>query len=308
MPSPLQANITAIYTGHTDAIYDLCEGMLLPTFFSASGDQFVGSWNKVTGTFEKPLAKAVSSVYCLERVTGTPLLLIGTRSGLIHVVDVQQRKPLHSLQLHHGSVFDLQYLPDLHQFIAVGEDGLLSLWDAQDFTLIKKYLLSIQPLRCLALSPSGKVLAVGGSDNLIRLFRLPELQQEAVLEGHTNSVFTVVFLSEDRLLSGSRDAHLMRWESIGGNWIETSRIPAHNFTVNHLAVNTNGRWLATASRDKTVKIWDVGSLDLLKVLHIEKEGSAHTHSVNRVLWFSDNELLTAGDDRRIIAWEISEKA
>jgi WD40 repeat protein len=307
MPATLQAEITAIFTGHADAIYDLCEGHVLPFFYSASGDHFVGRWNRLTGAYEQPLAKAVSSVYCMETIPVTPLLLIGTRSGLIHVVDVQQRKPLHSLQLHTKPVFDIQYLPGQGQFSAAGEDGLLTVWDATSFSLVHSYQLSNTALRCLALSPSGKLLAVGGSDNLIRLFSLPEMEQVAILQGHANSVFTAVFTDEDTLLTGSRDAHLFRWENSGGIWVTTAQIPAHNFTINHLALSPSGKWLASASRDKTVKIWETGTLQLRKVLQLEKVDNAHTHSVNRVLWLSDKEILSAGDDRRIIAWQITEQ-
>jgi WD40 repeat protein len=59
---------------------------------------------------------------------------------------------------------------------------------------------------------------------------------------------------------------------------------------------------ATASRDKTIKLWDFSSGRLLKVLDTVRYGG-HVNSVNRLLWV-DNVLLSASDDRTVSIWEI----
>lgn len=81
-------------------------------------------------------------------------------------------------------------------------------------------------------------------------------------------------------------------------------IPAHWYAINDLKLSPDGKYFASASRDKTIKIWDANSYELLKVLDNEKfEG--HTHSVNSLLWVNEHLLLSTGDDRQIIAWEIN---
>jgi WD40 repeat protein len=67
----------------------------------------------------------------------------------------------------------------------------------------------------------------------------------------------------------------------------------------------SGAWFATGSRDKTIKLWNPDDYSFL--MRIEKEIHAgHINSVNKIYWSSfNNYLVSAGDDRRIIIWEIN---
>jgi hypothetical protein len=42
------------------------------------------------------------------------------------------------------------------------------------------------------------------------------------------------------------------------------------------------------------------------VLDLGKFEAAHTHSVNRVLWADEEQLLSAGDDKKILGWIIKD--
>jgi WD40 repeat protein len=57
---------------------------------------------------------------------------------------------------------------------------------------------------------------------------------------------------------------------------------------------------ATASRDKTLKIWDVATQEIIQ--RIEQTNEGHLNSVNTLLWMDDNTLVSAGDDRSINIW------
>ena len=74
-------------------------------------------------------------------------------------------------------------------------------------------------------------------------------------------------------------------------------------TINHLQFSPNGQLLATASRDRTVKIWDAASLELFKVIDTLRFGG-HLRSVNRLRWVSDLELVSVSDDRTAAVWKI----
>ena len=108
------------------------------------------------------------------------------------------------------------------------------------------------------------------------------------------------------LLTGSRDAHLKILDAFTMKVLES--IPAHNYAIYDIAYHESGDYFATASRDKTVKIWDANSFEVLQRLeNTEKEG--HRHSINKLLWLSEIDiLLSAGDDRSIVAWELQNAA
>lgn len=105
------------------------------------------------------------------------------------------------------------------------------------------------------------------------------------------------------LVSGGRDAHLNFWNVSDYTLIKS--VPAHNFAIYDIVFSPDKSLFATASRDKTIKIWDAKTSDFLLRINIENS-NGHTYSVNKLLWTSfNNYLISAGDDRKIRIFEIS---
>jgi WD40 repeat protein len=91
-----------------------------------------------------------------------------------------------------------------------------------------------------------------------------------------------------------------------GSYEIIKSIPAHNWAIYDIAYSPNSNLFATASRDKTLKIWDSKTFQLLKVINKEKY-DGHLNSVNKLIWSTyNNYLISAGDDRSIIIWDINE--
>ena len=130
-----------------------------------------------------------------------------------------------------------------------------------------------------------------------------QLHLKATLSAHRLSVFTLAYTPDgQRLLSGSRDAHLRAWDAAGGYTL-LHDVPAHLFALNRLALQPGGPLLATASMDKSVKLWQAADLKLLKVLDRARH-AGHATSVNTLLWL-DGCLISGGDDRLISVWKIT---
>jgi WD40 repeat protein len=113
----------------------------------------------------------------------------------------------------------------------------------------------------------------------------------------------MVFSQNDLLFSGGRDALLKVWK-LDQTPILLETINAHWFTINDLQISPNGNFLISASRDKTIKIWDIKTLELLKVLDRFKNIGGHTHSVNRLLWLDNETFVSGGDDKKICVWKM----
>lgn len=61
--------------------------------------------------------------------------------------------------------------------------------------------------------------------------------------------------------------------------------------------------IVTASRDRSLKIWEKSSGELLKVIDLLRNG-CHLRSVNRLLAMPDGHLISVGDDRQGIVWRV----
>jgi WD40 repeat protein len=90
-----------------------------------------------------------------------------------------------------------------------------------------------------------------------------------------------------------------------GDYELLKSIPAHPWAIYDIAYSPDSNLFATASRDKTLKIWDSKTFQPLEV--IDKENyDGHQFSVNKLIWSSHNNyLISAGDDKAIMVWEIN---
>jgi WD40 repeat protein len=189
------------------------------------------------------------------------------------------------------------------KLITAGGDGLVKIWNLENFDLLQSLNYSDKSARVISLKENGSGFTIGYSDCFIREFIWAEpafLLEE--FKAHENSVFALAYnKTNGNLLSGGRDAMLKEWNQTN----QLQVIPAHNYHINDIKFNPTANLFATVSMDKTLKIWDAKTLNLLKVIDRFKQ-DAHTNSVNKIIWLNDKELITCGDDKLIFKWEIIE--
>jgi WD40 repeat protein len=296
----------ATLTGHRDCIYALEKGERENHFFSASGDGMVVLWNLNDPENGQLIAKVDNSVYALKYLSENNRLLIGQNFAGVHLLDVATKKELRSAAITDSYIFQI-VAQGPHFFVGTG-DGTLCILMQDDLTTVAKIKLSDQSLRSIAFSEDGLHIALGYSDNSIRILDAQTWELRHQLEGHTNSVFTVVFSKDNRfLLSGSRDAHLRIWD-VQNDFAQLPPIVAHMYTINDIVYSPDGEYFATCSMDKSIKVWNARTFRLMKVIDKARH-AGHGTSVNKLYWsrYHNQWLLSCSDDRSISAWEIDFK-
>ena len=103
--------------------------------------------------------------------------------------------------------------------------------------------------------------------------------------------------------------HHQRLYAFGGRdakiWLTDDRLhihkkmDAHWFSIHALAFSPDGNYLASGSMDKSIRLWDTESGELL----VHKE-LAHRSSVNQFIWLDRETLISCSDDTQIISWKI----
>lgn len=289
-------------TGHRDGIYALQPGTQSFEFFSAAGDGMVVHWNLTQPEEGTLIARLPNSIYALHRLPSDNLLVAGHNYDGIHLLDWQSRKELASMKISDAAIFDIQSHDGI-LFVAAG-DGSITAVNIKGWAVQRRVAASDKSVRTLAVNPFKGELAAGFSDHHVRVFDLETLQLKYAWAAHVNSVFTLAYTPGfQMLISGSRDARLKAWNA-GQDYSLEKEVVAHLFAINHVNFSPDGKHFVTCSMDKSIKVWDAASMQLLKVIDKARH-AGHGTSVNRLLWTNyNNQLVSASDDRTLSVWNI----
>jgi len=296
----LSVSIHHQMTGHKAAIYSLAHGPASGTFFSGAGDGWIASWNIDTPETGALVASTESHIFSILPLSNQQTIVAGNMDGGLHWLNPENPTQTKNIAHHKKGTFSLLQIDD--NLYSGGGQGLLTRWDIANTKSVESLRISGKSIRCLTYDPDEPALIAGCSDGAIHFIDPKAMSEFRVIpNADQRSVFSLAFTICGRyLVSGGRDARLRIWDKENGyELIHT--IPAHWFTINSVAVHPSLPLFATGSRDKTVKIWSSETFDLLKVLNASSH-KGHRNSVNALLWLSEHILLSAADDRTIIAW------
>mgnify|MGYP000610343917 CR=1 FL=1 len=298
--NPIQVKKIKTLTGHNDSVYNITK-YNHHQFFSAAGDGMVVLWDLKDPETGQLIVKVPNSVYAISYQQDRDLLVVAQNYSGVHLIDVESKKEIKSLALTEKPIYSVETTENVI-LIGTGE-GRLHVLD-WGLNVLRSINLSPQNIRSIAVNSKQNEVAVGSSDQMIRILDLENFVIKHEFLAHENSVFAVKFHDElPVLLSTGRDAKIKVWD-LDNKYSEVEKIAAHMYAVHDLANAPSGNYFASSSMDKTLKIWDAQRMKLLKVIDKARHGG-HTSSVNKLLWMEyNNWLVSCSDDRTISIWEI----
>ncbi len=287
--------------GHNDAIYTLQASDEDHIFFSAAGDGMIARWDLRDPEDGHLIARLPNSVYALHYFEPTGALIAGHNYEGIHILDWKNKKETASLQLTKAAIFDIQSFGDA--LLVASGDGALYCIDPHEMRVKQKVKASEKSARAIAVNSRTGDVAVGYSDNHIRVYD-EHLTLKYDWTAHANSVFTLRYTPGDGyLVSGSRDARLKVWD-VENRYARAEEVVAHMYAINHVDFSPDGKHFVTCSMDKSIKVWNTEEWKLLKVIDRARY-AGHGTSVNKVLWTRfNNQVISASDDRSISVWQL----
>jgi predicted dehydrogenase len=116
----------------------------------------------------------------------------------------------------------------------------------------------------VAFAPDGGTLATASADESIKLWDSRSGKEQRELEGHSRPVNSLAFLPDGKWLvsvCGGRAEggnELKLWDLSSGKDVAT--VPAHEGPIHQLALSGDGKYLATASLDKSAKVFEVAAI------------------------------------------------
>ena len=177
--------------------------------------------------------------------------------------------------------------------------GLPTKWHA----LVDTFEGHTNSIWCVAYSPDGERIATASLDRTIRLWDVSTGAQLLLLEDK-DGVLSVAFSPDGKgLLSGSRGGNLCLWDTETGVRIKSQQ-EAHSDWIRAVAYSYQGRYAASASSDKKVKLWNVETADLQLIATL----SEHSDRVITVAFSHDEKFLLSGSsDKTCKIWNLPDE-
>jgi cytochrome c len=156
------------------------------------------------------------------------------------------------------------------------------------------------PIRALAVSVDGTTALSGSFDASAIRWSLRDNLAEQVLRLHESAVNAVAILEDGRAVTAGADAIIGIWTL--GKPVPDAILRGHQGPIAALALSPDGATLASASWDRTVRLWPLAG-----GLPVVLEG--HEKNVNEVAFAPDGKaVVSAGYDTTVRIWPLPQPA
>ena len=328
---------------------------------SASDDKTVKLWDR-TGNL---LATLIGHSHKVNYVSFSPDSQTIASASDDKTVKLWNRtgKLLQTLQGHQSWVFGVSFSPN-GEMASASQDNTVKLW-SRTGKLMKTLSGHSDGVTSVAFSPDGKTLLSASYDKTVKLWQLSN-PSRTVLRGHQDGVVDVSFSPDGQILASiSKDRTLKLWKRtlrvktapLQGNasseqlfpptldsplFALDSTLKGHAERVEKVSFSPDGQMIATASRDRTVKLWSrtgelidtlIGHHDWVLDVKFSPDGqmiatasrdktvklwsrtgmliqtlTGHGDRVNAVAFSPDGSLLaSASDDKTVKLWHLGQR-
>ncbi|MGQ4646626.1 WD40 domain-containing protein [Lyngbya aestuarii] len=295
----------------TNVAFSPLDGQLIA---SASWDGTIKIW-RPDGTVVQTLRGHTGHVYGVSFSPNGQLIASASGDGTIKLWTVKG-KLIRTLHPHDGVVKAVSFSPNGQLIASAGEDKMVRLWSL-DGKLLQTLKGHTGEINCVTFSPNGQLIASASDDQTVKLWnKAGELIRTFPKQGKW--VFGVAFSADGQLIaSGSADSTVRLWQ-LNGTLLKSFK--GHSDSITAVSFNPkvsdqeglgvdsgedslpepNSQFqlplLASASHDKTIKLWAVSNQSRLIL-------RGHQDNVRDVTFSPDGQLIaSASNDRTVKIW------
>lgn len=183
--------------------------------------------------------------------------------------------------------------------------GTVVVWNHQSQSIVKTFELCDLPVRVAKFVARKHWVITGADDMQIRVFNYNTLERVHMFEAHADYIRCVaVHPTQPYILTSSDDMLIKLWDW-DKKWMCCQVFEGHTHYVMQIVINPkDNNQFASASLDRTIKVWQLGS----KTPNFTLEG--HEKGVNCIDYYSGGDkpyLISGADDHLVKIWDYQNK-
>jgi len=272
-------------TGHRSPITRVAFHPVFSLLASSSEDQTIKIWDHETGDFERTLKGHTKSVQSVAFDHKGNFLASCSADLTIKVWDLNNEyKCVRTLYGHDHSVSSIIFMPSGDRLISASRDKTIKIWELDTGYCVKTLTGHLEWVRCVNVTTDSRFLTSCGNDQTARIWDAATGECKADLRGHDHVVECCDFVPVE--------SYPAIRELIGATQPPKSGKDAN-------ATPVPGQYVITGSRDKTLKLWDTITSQVLHTF------TGHDNWVRGLVFHPNGKFfISASDDKTMKVWDL----
>src|SRR5262245_24074898 len=235
---------------------ELLSVVLLVFAWAPAAAQSIPVTTKPVRTFEGHTRGIVSVAFSRDGQR----IVSGSRDKTVRLWQTATGKRLRTFQGHNEEVGSVAFSPDRRWIASASRDKTIKLWDVST-NVVRTLAIEASRRPIVVVSPDGRFIASADLDGPTNLWDVSTLSLVRTFQTG-GGAFSMAFSRDGKWLSANRGKAVSIWEAQTGNLART--LKGHQHNVLSIAFSPDGRSIATASVDDTMKLWDASTGSLIR--------------------------------------------